>query len=168
MFACLFFLMVFNASFNNISAISWRSVYKEMMYTALVSRSDYVFFVKVVLHEGTMTFTKIHNLTLTPELYTSSPCITIHDFFIFIADTGKLSLSGVNPRTPTINEELQLVFNLSQQCTYVVYFFRSPTSQHVSKGEQVKDAVCEIIGRLIDNFYVKKQTFLPCFAVSAN
>jgi hypothetical protein len=40
MFACLFFLMV------------------EMMYTALVSRSDYVFFVKVVLHEGTMTFTR--------------------------------------------------------------------------------------------------------------
>jgi hypothetical protein len=43
-----------------------------------------------------------------------------------------------------------------QQCTYVVYFFRSPTSQHVSKGEQVKDAVCEIIGRPIDNVYVKK------------
>ena len=28
------------------------------MYTVRVSRSDYVFFVKVVLHEGTMTFTR--------------------------------------------------------------------------------------------------------------
>ena len=50
-----------------------------------------------------------------------------------------------------------------QQCTYVVYFFRSPTSQHVSKGEQVKDAVCEIIGRPIDNVYVKSSWSISNF-----
>ena len=50
-----------------------------------------------------------------------------------------------------------------QQCTYAVYFFRSPTSQHVSKGEQVKDAVCEIIGRPIDNVYVKSSWSISNF-----
>ena len=62
---------------------------------------------------GFITHTHTQVLTFVPQINTESVWMTIDDFLMSIAVTGKLYRSGLKPKTPIIRDEVHLGFILS-------------------------------------------------------